>query len=96
MTREVQKAQKEFLQDAKVKLYVSRNHVSDFLACVQSRQQPITNAEIGAHSAICCHLMNLAYLHHQEIGWDPEKLSFTQNSGDPKWLTREYREPWKV
>jgi predicted dehydrogenase len=94
--REVQKAQKEFLKDAKVKLYVSRNHISDFLDCVQSRKQPITNAEIGGRSAICCHLLNLAYAHRQEIGWNPERLAFAKGGGDPKWLTQDYRTPWRV
>jgi predicted dehydrogenase len=96
VTREVQKAQKEFLQDAKVKLYVSRNHISDFLECVKSRKQPITNEQIGGRSVICCHLMNLAYAHQQKIEWNPEKLQFAEGSGDPKWLTRDYRGPWNV
>ncbi len=96
LDREVQTAQKEFLKDAKVKLYVSRNHISDFMNCVASRQQPITNAQIGGHTAICCHLMNLAYAHRQTIEWNPERLSFAKGSGDPKWLTRDYRSPWTV
>jgi predicted dehydrogenase len=96
LEREVQKAQKEFLKDAKVKLYVSRNHISDFLDCMKSRKQPITNAEIGGRSAICCHLTNLAYTHQQKIEWNPEELAFAKGSGDPKWLTDNYRSPWKV
>lgn len=96
LTHQVRKAQQEFLQDAKVKLYVSQNHVSDFLACVKLRQQPITSAEVGGHTAICCHLMNLTYLHGQRIEWNPEQLAFAKGTGDPKWLTRDYRSPWKV
>jgi predicted dehydrogenase len=96
LTQQVRKAQDEFLKDAKVKLYVSSNHVGDFLACMKSRQQPITSAQVGGHSVICCHLMNLAYLNHQKIQWDPQKLAFARGSGDPKWLTRDYRSPWKV
>ena len=96
LSQQVRKAQQEFLQNAKVKLYVSQNHVSDFLACVKSRQQPITSAAIGGHTAICCHLMNLAYLHHQKIEWNPDQLTFAKGSGDLKWLTRDYRGQWKV
>jgi hypothetical protein len=40
--------------------------------------------------------MNLAYAHQQKIEWDPEKMCFAKGSGDPKWLTRDYRSPWKV
>jgi predicted dehydrogenase len=96
LTQQVRKAQEEYLKDPKVKLYASQNHVGDFLSCVKSRQPPITNAEVGGHTAICCHLMNLAYLHHQTIEWNPEQLTFAKGRGDPKWLTRDYRSPWKA
>ena len=93
---QVQKAEQAFLQDAKVKLYVSKNHISDFMDCVKSRQKPITSEQVGARSAICCHLMNLAYLNHQKLGWDPAKFAFTGGTGKPEWLTRNYRSPWSV
>lgn len=93
---QVVKAEKAFLKDAKIKLYVSKGHIPDFLSCVKSRQKPITNEIVGGHSAICCHLMNQAYYNHAKILWDPEKLCLRGGSGDPKWLTRDYRAPWKV
>lgn len=96
LTQQVRKAEEAYLKDAKVKLYVSQNHVADFLACVKSRQKPITSEQIGGRTAICCHLMNVAYLNHQKLEWDPAKLGFAKGSGDPKWLTRDYRTPWKV
>jgi predicted dehydrogenase len=96
LKEQLQIAREGYLKDAKVKLYHSENHPADFLKCVQSRQAPITNEQIGGRSVICCHLMNLAYAHQQKIGWDPEKLQFAEGSGDPMWLTRDYRGPWKV
>jgi len=96
LNQQVRKAESDFLKDAKIKLYRSQDHVKDFLSCVRSSQQPITNAQIGGHTAICCHLMNLAYLHHQKIEWNPEQLAFARGGGDAKWLTRDYRSPWKV
>jgi predicted dehydrogenase len=94
--QQVRKAETDFLKQAKVKLYVSQNHIQDFLDCVKSRQQPITNAQIGGRTVICCHLMNLAYLHHQKIAWQPEQNTFAPGSGNAKWLTRDYRSPWQV
>ncbi len=88
--------QKEYLSKATLKLYESRDHIKNFLDCVESRKEPITNAEIGGHSAICCHLMNLAYYHRQPIKWDPDKLAFADASCDPAWITTPYRQPWKV
>ena len=93
---QVQKAERAFLKNAKIKLYVSRNHISDFINCVKTRQKPITNEEVGARSAICCHLMNQAYYHGQKLEWSPSRFAFVNGTGDPKWLTRDYRSTWKV
>jgi predicted dehydrogenase len=93
---EVQKAERAYLADAPIKLYVSRQHVSDFMACVKSRKKPITSEQVGARSAICCHLLNQSYYHHAHFKWDPAKFEFTGGTGDPQWLTRDYRAPWSV
>ena len=93
---EVQKAERAFLKDAKTQLYVSRNHTSDFIDCVKNRKKPITNEQVGGHSAICCHLMSQSYYHHAGFEWDPVKLEFAKGTGDPQWLTRDYRSPWSV
>ncbi|MGB2824186.1 MAG: Gfo/Idh/MocA family oxidoreductase [Phycisphaerae bacterium] len=93
---ELKKAEDGFLKNAKIKLYVSENHVGDFMACVKSRKKPITSEQVGGRSAICCHLMNQAYYHGQKIRWDPVKFAFVGGTGDPKWLTRDYRSPWAV
>ena len=93
---ELQKAERGFLKDAKIKLYASKDHLWDFLDCVKSRAKPITSEQVGARSAICCHLMNQAYYHGRKLKWDPAKFEFIDGTGDPKWLTREYREPWCV
>ena len=93
---EVQKAERAYLNNAKVELYVSRNHVSDFIGCVKSRKKPVTSEIVGGHSAICCHLMNQSYFHNTGFKWDPVKCGFAGGTGDPKWLTRDYRNHWKV
>ena len=93
---EVQKAERAYLANAPIKLYVSRQHITDFLECVKSRKKPITSEQVGARSAICCHLFNQSYYHHARLKWDPAKFEFTGGTGDPKWLTRDYRSPWTV
>jgi len=91
---ELQKAEQMFLKDAKVKLYNSPSHYLDFLGCVKSRQKPIANEQVGGRTVICCHLMNQLYYHNEPIKWDPAKLCFTGGTGNPAWLTREYRD-WR-
>jgi predicted dehydrogenase len=93
---EVQKAENELLKDAKVHLYQSGNHLQDFLKCVKTRKKPITSEQVGARSAICCHLLNQSYYHHAALKWNPAKLTFADGTGDAKWLTRDYRAPWSV
>jgi predicted dehydrogenase len=93
---EVQKAERAYLKDAKIQLYVSKNHISDFIECVRSRKKPVTSEIVGGHSAICCHLMNQSYYHNAGFKWDPAKCGFAGGTGDPQWLTRDYRSPWRV
>jgi predicted dehydrogenase len=93
---QVQLAERDFLKDAKVRLYASSDHLSDFLRCVKTRKKPITSEQVGARSAICCHLLNQSYYHHAHLKWDPAGLQFADGTGDPKWLTRDYRPPWSV
>lgn len=90
------KAEREFLKDAKERVYKSTNHIRDFLGAVESRKKPITNEVVGGGTAICCHLMNLAYYHKKDIKWDPKRNDFSCSSGDEKWLSRDYRGPWSV
>ena len=64
-------------------------------ACASAGSPSRTNRS-AARTVICCHLMNLAYYHGQKFQWDPAKFDFAGGTGDAKWLTREYRSPWKV
>jgi predicted dehydrogenase len=89
-------AEKAFLKDAKVKLYNSGHHIRDFIECVASRNKPITSEIVGAGSATACHLMNQAYYHGELLKWDPAANQFTDGTGKPEWLTRDYRGEWKV
>lgn len=96
LEREVTLTQREYLADAKVKLYASRNHMQDFLDCVRSRQLPICDVAIGASSAIACHVMNFAYHYGANARWNPTRNRFA-DGGSSKWLTRDrYRAGWRV
>lgn len=88
--------EKEFLADAKVKLYASTDHKADFLASIASRKPPICDVEIGARTVTACHLVSLAYWYGKKMQWDPARNAFTGGTGDATWLTREYRGSWKV
>jgi hypothetical protein len=73
MEREVTLTEREYLADAKVKLYNSKNHFQDFIDCVHSRKRPICDVEVGASSVIACHLMNFTYHYGASFKWDPAR-----------------------
>ena len=86
----------EPLGDRAIRLYVSSNHLQDWLNCIRSRKLPICDVEIGCRSVTVCHLGNLAYWNHRRLKWDPVTEQFV---GDPEantWLDRPKRAPWKV
>jgi predicted dehydrogenase len=96
MEREVTLTEREYLANAKIKLYNSKSHMQDFLDCVQSRRAPICDVAIGASSVTACHLMNFAYRYGANVKWDPARNRFT-SGGSSKWLTRsKYRNGFVV
>ena len=78
------------------RLYKSNDHQKDWLTSIRTRKPPICDVEIGAHSVIVCHLVNLAYYHGQKMKWDPQAFQFADGTGDQGWLEVSYRAPWKL
>jgi predicted dehydrogenase len=89
---EVDKAEKTLLKDAKIRLYESNSHYEDFLSSVVSRKKPVASEQIGGRTVICCHLINQLYFNNAAMRWDPLKFCFTEGTGDPSWLTSNYRD----
>jgi len=79
-----------------IHLYKSNDHKQNFLDCIKSREQPITNAEIGHHSSTLCHLGNIATLIGRKLKWDPQKESFINDSDANKMLKPFMRAPWQL
>jgi hypothetical protein len=87
---------KELLPANAVRLYRSTDQISNWTKCMKSRQLPICDVETGQRSATVCNLVNQVYFHQKGIKWDPKTEHFLDGTGDPSWLTREYRAPWKM
>ncbi len=78
------------------KLYVSNDHMGNFLDCLKSRDKPICDVEIGHRSVTVCHIGNIALRSGKKLTWDPAKQEFTGDADANKWLRREMRAPWKL
>lgn len=87
---------KELLPANAVRLYRSTNHMTDWVRSMKTRKPPICDVEIGQRTATVCNLVNAVYFNHKGCKWDPKAENFTDGTGDPSWLTREYRDPWKL
>ncbi|MCU0784954.1 MAG: Gfo/Idh/MocA family oxidoreductase [Verrucomicrobia bacterium] len=79
-----------------IRLYVSNDHLRDWLSCVRTRKLPICDVEIGCRSVTVCHLGNLAYWNHRHLRWDPKEEQFIGDKEANTWLDRAKRAPWKI
>lgn len=59
------------------RLYVSTNHMENFIDCVRTRRAPICDVEVGHRSATVCHLGTIALRTGRALTWDPEAERFT-------------------
>jgi predicted dehydrogenase len=71
-----------------------RRHVRDFLDCVKSRKQPISDLESGHRVATACHLANLSLQLGRSLRWDAAKEEVGGDAEAAKRLVRPYRAPW--
>lgn len=71
-------------------------HVQNFFDCVKSRGTPAADVAIGHRSATVCHLGNIAVRTGKKIQWDPQSETIVGDAEAAKWLTKEYREPYRL
>jgi predicted dehydrogenase len=71
-----------------------RRHVRDFLDCIKSRKQPISDLESGHRVATACHLANLSLRLGRQFRWDADKEAVIGDREASQWLVRPYRAPW--
>jgi predicted dehydrogenase len=78
------------------RLTKSDNHPKNWLECIQTRQLPVADVEIGHRTATVCHLGNMAVRLGRKIVWDPATERIVGDDEAAAMLTRPYRAPWKL
>jgi hypothetical protein len=70
--------------------------IRNFLDCVKSREQPWATLEIGHRSTSLAHLGTIAMMTRERLVWDAVNERFTNSEIANKYLSYEYRKPWKI
>ncbi len=79
-----------------VRLYESKDHKTNFLDCIRSREKPICDVEIGHRSATVCHLGNMVIDLGRPLAWNPQKEEFEGDSEANELRLKTYRSPWAL
>ena len=87
---------KEPLMTSDVRLYKSTNHMQNWVDCIKTRKQPITNAETGHRSVTVCHIANICGHVGRKLEWDPVAEQFVNDAEANTYLDREQREPYSI
>lgn len=70
--------------------------IRNFLDCVKSREQPWATLEIGHRSTTMAHLGTIAMMTGERLEWDAVNERFKNSEIANKYLSYEYRKPWKL
>jgi predicted dehydrogenase len=71
-----------------------RLHVRDFLDCVKSRREPVSDLESAHRVATVCHLANISLRLGRKLRWDARAEKVVGDAEAERWLVRPYRAPW--
>jgi predicted dehydrogenase len=71
-----------------------RRHVRNFLDCIKTRQQPVSDLESGHRVATLCHLANVSLRLGRSLQWDSTNETIRGDEEAANHLERAYRPPW--
>jgi predicted dehydrogenase len=69
-------------------------HVRNFLDCVKSRKEPISDLGSAHRVATVCHLANISLRLGRRLRWDATREEIVGDAEASRMLVRPYRAPW--
>lgn len=79
-----------------LRLRAPESHAQDFVACVKSRQTPISPLEAAIRSDTISHLSDIAIRLGRPVRWDPKRERILDDREAGALLDRPLREPWNL
>ena len=92
-------ADEKRLEEAISRLYHDRprrGHMADFFACVESRQQPVSDVFTHHRTMTACHLCNIALQLGRTVRWDPKGEQFPGDNDANALMKRPSRPDYLV
>jgi len=71
-------------------------HLADWIACIQSRDMPRADVEIGHRSTTVCHLGNIARWIGRRLHWDPSREQFVGDDEANALVWRPQRQGFEI
>jgi predicted dehydrogenase len=71
-----------------------RRHARNFLDCMRSRKDPISDLQSGHEIVTSCHLANISLRLGRKLKWDAAKQEVIGDKEANAMLLRPYRKPW--
>jgi len=84
------------IKPSEERLYVSGNHMDNFLECIKTRRQPIATAEDCQHATAVSLAADIATRAGRKLVWDNKTERFTNDDVSNRLLVRAVRKEWEI
>jgi predicted dehydrogenase len=71
-------------------------HMANFIECVKSRKEPISDVYTHHRALTTCHLSNIAIRLGRELKWDPQTEQIVGDDDANAWQRREQRKGFEI
>ena len=76
--------------------YPADDHIRNFLDCVRTQRQPVSDADTAHHAITACHAANICMRLGRDLKWDPAAEAFIGCDQANRMRSRAYRQPWRL
>jgi predicted dehydrogenase len=71
-------------------------HKINWLDCIETRQRPITDAEVGHRTITMSHLGVISMRLGRPFRWDPDREQIVNDDDANRWVSKPMRPPWRL